>query len=375
MKHIKSLKKFNEYPIFVFYFLCFVLLIFSTFFTACDNGATKKMVYTKYFNCPIAIESFSNKISTKTKKEIENNLSNIENSVSISKESSFVYKFNNLKANESIVLDEIVTDILEIALGDENSLYSLSSEKFNVAVYPLKELWQNRNENIIKGIVKPSVEEIENTKRLCELENVLTFDKENKTLTKLIDGAKIDLGGIAKGYAIEKIKTLLENDGVIDGYITFGSSSIYIFDAPSLSINHPRKEGNIVKIDNLKNTSISTSGDYQRIFGEDESGRIYSHIFDTKKGEPANTGVISATVIGDNGAILDGLSTSLMLCEFDFKNKENCELTNFINALSTKFSNYKFFVCYNKGQEKYLITNENKSNFSLLDNEYVVVNI
>lgn len=360
---------------------CFLLAFIILFtFSGCDKKSTNTFIITDYFNAPLTVKSYAKKISNDTQNQIELVLKDIENSVSISKENTYVYKFNNVNAGEIVSLDTTSAEIIERAIYGDNSLYNISNKKFNIAVYPLKQLWQNANDNenvITKKIVNiPNALEIENTKKLCVLENVLEFDKENKTINKLIDGAMIDLGGIAKGYAIEKIKDILEKDKITDGYISFGSSSIHIFGVDNLFINHPRQENSkILKINNPKNVSVSTSGDYENVFGVDENGKNYSHIIDTTTGYPTDTGVISATVLGVDNAFLDGVSTTLTLCNVNPNDIENSELVVMIKSLLNIQRDLKFFVVYNRENDKKIITNAPANSFELLDTDYKIINI
>lgn len=357
------------------FFIIFALTFPFAFFSACkDNGETLDFYH---FNSVIHIESYSKKIENKLKDKIETFLTEVENKISLNIPSSTIATFNSSKSGTPITLDDYSFDLIKKSIYGNNCVFNRTDSKFNISVLPLVKLWKLSSDtfdakNIITSI--PLNTEIERIKPLCN-ENNLSLDVENKTLTKFDDKVEIDLGGIAKGYMAESIASLLKENGIYDGYISLGSSSLYIFSVNSVSIRHPRRSENlseIVKINGstVKNLNISTSGDYERYY--EYKGVRYCHIIDGETGAPTQTGIISATVIGEDGAFLDALSTTLMLLSYNPNDHENSKLIKYINSLTD--GNIKYFICYDKG-EKLLLTNYERENFTLLDNSYTVKNI
>jgi thiamine biosynthesis lipoprotein len=160
---------------------------------------------------------------------------------------------------------------------------------------------------------------------------------------------------------------LLIDNGYTGGYINIGGSSIYVLDfKDGLSIKHPRKTGeNILKVNAniIKNSPLSTSGDYVRYY-LDNNGNRYSHFIDVATGKPSNTGFSSITVIA-NGAdekstatFTDMLSTALMLMQKQ-------ELIDFVN---THLSNFTIFAV----NDEEIITNADKKDFTLIDANYKI---
>ncbi len=127
-------------------------------------------------------------------------------------------------------------------------------------------------------------------------------------------GVKIDLGGIAKGYAVERAIALLTKNGIKHAQITAGGDSRLLGDKRGkewlVGIKHPRQEDKYAAQLPLANTAISTSGDYERYFIEE--GVRYHHILDPKTGESAS-GLLSVSVLGADTTQTDALSTTLFV--------------------------------------------------------------
>ena len=127
-------------------------------------------------------------------------------------------------------------------------------------------------------------------------------------------GVKVDLGGIAKGYAVERAIGILAAQGIEHGLVTAGGDTRLLGDKLGkpwlVAIKHPRQEDKYAAQLPLVNSAISTSGDYERYFIED--GVRYHHILDPKTGQSA-TGLLSVTVTGADTTQTDALSTTLFV--------------------------------------------------------------
>lgn len=150
-------------------------------------------------------------------------------------------------------------------------------------------------------------------------------DDETYYITFDAEGMSIDLGAVGKGIACDKIAAYLQNEDVTGACVAVGGSIICYGEKPdeasySIGIRNPRGDDSsvmgVLSIDSSDtNVFVSTSGDYEKYFIED--GIRYHHILNPKTGFPANTGTISATVICDNGALSDALSTLCILLDRD----------------------------------------------------------
>lgn len=131
-------------------------------------------------------------------------------------------------------------------------------------------------------------------------------------------GVRINLGGIAKGYAVERGALILRERGVAHGIVTAGGDSRLIGDRRGqpwvVGVRDPRKDGAVAVRIPLENEAVSTSGDYERYF--EENGRRYHHIIQPATGEPVN-GVHSVTIVGPDAVMTDALSTSVFVMGVD----------------------------------------------------------
>jgi thiamine biosynthesis lipoprotein len=139
-------------------------------------------------------------------------------------------------------------------------------------------------------------------------------DREARTIRFLRKGVRIDLGGIAKGYAVDRSIEHLRRLGIEHAMVNAGGDTRLLGDRRGkpwiVGIRDPRNDGRFVTRLPLEGEAISTSGDYERYFEED--GVRYHHILVPGTGRSAS-GVRSATVIGADATLTDGLSTTVFV--------------------------------------------------------------
>ncbi len=147
---------------------------------------------------------------------------------------------------------------------------------------------------------------------------LVEVDRLEGTVRFLEPGVRINLGGIAKGYTVERAVNLLRSRGFRHGIVSAGGDSRLLGDRRGqpfmVGIRDPRNEGEVVLTMPLEDEAISTSGDYERYF--EENGKRYHHIIQPATGEPAG-GVRSATIIGPDAVLTDALSTSVFILGVD----------------------------------------------------------
>ena len=142
----------------------------------------------------------------------------------------------------------------------------------------------------------------------------LQLDPKARTIHYGRPGVRIDLGGIAKGYAVDNGIAILKDRGITNALVTAGGDSRLLGDRRgrpwNIGIRDPRRRDDVALVLPLADVAISTSGDYERFFEED--GVRYHHIINPRTGKSAS-GVRSVTVIGPNGVTTEGLTKSVFV--------------------------------------------------------------
>lgn len=161
--------------------------------------------------------------------------------------------------------------------------------------------------------VKPNDTEIAAAIRSVNYQFVSVND-EAGTVSFARDGVRIDLGGIAKGYAVERGVDILRQHGIQHGLVSAGGDTRVLGDRRGrpwrVGIRDPREDGAMVAMLPVVNEAISTSGDYERYF--EAEGVRFHHIINPGTGKSAGE-VRSATVVGPDGTFTDALSTSVFV--------------------------------------------------------------
>ncbi len=160
---------------------------------------------------------------------------------------------------------------------------------------------------------RPDEKTVEAERQLIDY-RLVRLDQAAGTVSFAREGVRINLGGIAKGYVVERGVDILRQRGIANAIVTAGGDSRLLGDRRGrpwmVGIRDPRKDGEVAISLPLADEAISTSGDYERYF--DEDGIRYHHIIAPNTGQPAG-GVHSATVIGPDAVITDALSTSVFV--------------------------------------------------------------
>jgi len=142
----------------------------------------------------------------------------------------------------------------------------------------------------------------------------IRLDKSKKTVKFDSSKIRIDLGGIAKGHAVDRCIDILINHGIKNAFVNAGGDSRVIGKKNDrlwyIGIRHPREEGKLIVNLPLEQVAISTSGDYERFFIED--GIRYHHIIDPLTGDSVRNSQ-SVTILAETSVIADALSTSIFV--------------------------------------------------------------
>ena len=240
-----------------------------------------------------------------------------------------VYYINNeLKDGESITLDKDLFDLIQLSF----KMSELTQDKFNPTLYDLSQLWAPLFSPFPMEQVDPDSDSIEQAKGCVILSDqlplVFTLDEGSYTLTKnnskCETGAKLDLGGIAKGYALDLVTKQLM-DYQLPFLINSGTSSISAYTPQGvdktwyIGVRDPFARVSLLYDVGLKESAcFTTSGDDSQYFLKTEGLNtiIRHHILDPLSGY-SNNYIRSATVLSSplSNGIADALSTALFNCE------------------------------------------------------------
>jgi len=230
----------------------------------------------------------------------------VEKTCNVFDPESELSKLNATAADEPFACSELLWDVLAQA----RAFWRDSGGVFDVTIDPLMKLWGFHS----KRETLPSEAEIAEAKRLTGLDKVV-FDDETRTVKFTVPGMSINLGGIAKGYALDRAADAVRKLGVKTGWIEIGGNILAL---PKKSgggkyaagIRNPFRKDDLLGRTTLSDAAISTSGNYERYVVID--GKQYTHIIDPAAGLPVS-GMDSVTVIADSGVASDALSTSIFI--------------------------------------------------------------
>lgn len=267
--------------------------------------------------------------------DISGELYAIDSSLSINVNNSSINKFNAAAAGETVEIDYTAYEVLTLA----KNVYTLTEGYYNPAVYYSVQAYGfNEARDSVNPVPFderiPDDYVIEKYQQLSShFGEIEIYREHNRNYAKKpdvsveIDGVtycmKIDLGGIGKGYAVDKVNGLIDKYGFKYGYFSFGTSSIlckehYLNGSYKLAFTNPRSdaEGDTYISTTIMNVGLSSSGDYEQYFLYDGDGdgvkERYCHVFDPTTGKPVQTGIMSASVIGGSAAEDDALTTAIM---------------------------------------------------------------
>ena len=202
---------------------------------------------------------------------------------------------------DGTVEDAELAQLTDIA----QTIGALSGGAFDPTVAPVMDAWDFTGD----APRVPSDEELSALLAHVGLEK-LSVDGNTVTLS---DGAQLDLGGIAKGYAADLLRAQLEKEGVTSATLDLGGD-VFVMGRKTdgsdwrIAVKDPADTESYLGVVSAADKFIVTSGVYERYF--EENGVRYHHILDPKTGCPAESGLVSVTVLCENGAWADALSTA-----------------------------------------------------------------
>ena len=198
------------------------------------------------------------------------------------------------------------SDLISAAL----SLCKRTDGALDISVYPIVRAWGFTTDHY-------QVPDDASIQALLPLVDYTQIDyQQDSGDIQLPDGMEIDLGSVAKGYAGQKAADFLKENGVTSGLLSLGGNIQAIGSKPDgspwkIGIQDPFQNESPMMVLSVTDKSVVTSGGYERYFQQD--GKTYWHIMDPSTGYPAENGLVSVTIVGTDGMLCDGLSTSLFV--------------------------------------------------------------
>lgn len=230
----------------------------------------------------------------------------IEREMSFFREESELSRLNRLAGRGPVQVSQELVALLRTSLR----ISQLTQGAFDVTVAPLLRLWPiYRAEKIL-----PTDDRIREALSHVGYRKLMVSEHD-RTVAFADPGMAVDLGGIAKGYAIDRAVAILKNLGVRAALVNAGGD-VYAYgrkpngDPWTIGIRHPRQKDGVLAAAKVKDMAIVTSGDYERFFIKD--GKRYSHIIDPRSGFTAQK-TASVTVTAPEAVVADGLATGVLV--------------------------------------------------------------
>lgn len=205
-----------------------------------------------------------------------------------------------------------VPELLYHMLDTAGTVYARSGGAQDLSVYPVVRTWGF----IDQAYRVPSPDEI-----AAAMEGVdyaaVTFEQTGDTCFAAVpDGMEISFGSVAKGAMSDAVVDTLRENGVTSAVISLGGNVQTLGLRPdgsdwTVAVQDPHDTGTFLGTIAVGETAVVTSGSYQRYF--EENGMVYHHIIDPATGYPAESGLLSATVVCPDGAMADCLSTAMFV--------------------------------------------------------------
>lgn len=244
----------------------------------------------------------------RTYDEIFARLDEINTAFNIGIEGSDLYRINAASQGEEVFVGDDVFTVLEMS----QKIAELTGGAFDVSIEPLVSLWHINSDS--PHVATPS--EIAELLPLVDYKNIV-LNAEHKSVCLLKEGMKLDLGGIAKGFAADEVAKICKARKIRRAVIDLGGN-IYVYgkkakgEAWKVGVKNPELPDSapLLKI-TVPAISVVTSGLYERFFEEGE--KRYHHILSPETGAPVENELSSVSVLCVNSMLADALTTSFFV--------------------------------------------------------------
>lgn len=284
-----------------------LLTIFALSLTACGETAAESETRTVYAMDTVMNLTVYGENAAAALESAEKELHTLDEAVlSRTAEGSELYALNT--SNGETVecgADDILPALIETAL----TISDATDGAFDPTLAPVLDAWGfTKDERRV-----PPADELKELLGHTGCGKVALEKTADGWTVTLLDGAQLDLGGIAKGYAADLLRAQLEKEGVTSATLDLGGD-VFVMGRKTdgsdwrIAVKDPADTESYLGVVSAADKFIVTSGVYERYF--EENGVRYHHILDPKTGCPAESGLVSVTVLCENGAWADALSTA-----------------------------------------------------------------
>jgi FAD:protein FMN transferase len=255
----------------------------------------------------VAVYGRDQNFLAETVEQVFEEIDRIDQQMSNYKPESELSQINRLAASEDVLVTPNLFALLQTSLHYSEE----TGGGFDITVGPLMKAW-----GFFRGQGRvPSSAELKDVLKHVGYQHV-KLDPARRTIHFDVPGIELDLGGIAKGYAVERAVRVLRDNGITSAFVSSGMSSIYALGAPpgekgwKITLRDPFDEKKAADVVYLKNFAMSTSGNYNKFFKL--GGKMYSHIMDPHTGMPVE-GMLATTIFVAGGTDSDALSKLYVL--------------------------------------------------------------
>lgn len=285
--------------------LCILFIGFYIYKSSPHYQIIKGEIFGTYYNVKIRTDRKDQSLRQKITRE----LNKIDAQMSIFNKDSEISKINQAKAGKYITLSPELKSVFKAA----DEVYKKSAGAFDPTLGALVNIW---GFGPLTQSDVPSEKDIGQALKTTGF-NKLRFGHAYKSISKKHSGTYINLSAIAKGYGVDRIAALLDEEGYADYIVEIGGeiktkgqrspeSGTW-----TVGIRKPSKSSSEnALVLSLSNMAVATSGNYRNFYQKD--GRIVAHTLSAKTGKPVETDVLSASVFHDSCMYADAYATAIM---------------------------------------------------------------
>ncbi len=252
----------------------------------------------------IELQHTDSQVANEVMDAVQKEMQRIDSAMSPYIASSELSRVNRDAALQPVMISKELFDLLKTS----NRFSDLSEGAFDITFSSVGFYYDYR-----KG-VKPDAATIAKNLPNINYKHLL-FDDAVHSIKFQTQGTRIDLGGIAKGHAIDQCVAILKSRGIRNAFVNAGGDSYVLGSRDGrpwfIAIKHPREKNRELVSLPLVDVAVSTSGDYERYF-DDKDGKRFHHILNPKTGDSARDSQ-SVTILANDSTTADALSTTVFV--------------------------------------------------------------